>query len=68
LRSAKQNGRRVFASMPAQAIGAVADCDLEYGQAFLMYSKGNAERICYGDSRLPLIAAVAVISVKPPTG
>jgi hypothetical protein len=27
-----------------------ADCELEYGQAFMMYSKGGAERICYGDA------------------
>jgi hypothetical protein len=27
-----------------------ADCDLEYGQAFMMNSKGTAERICYGDA------------------
>lgn len=27
-----------------------ADCELEYGQAFMMYSKGAAERICYGDA------------------
>jgi hypothetical protein len=37
-----------------------ADCEHEYGQAFLMYSKGGAERICYGDALtdkpLPVIA------------
>ena len=37
-----------------------ADCDHEYGQAFMMYSKGAAERICYGDAltdkSLPVIA------------
>jgi hypothetical protein len=35
-----------------------ADCQLEYGQAFLMYSKGAAERICYGDALTdkPLVA------------
>jgi hypothetical protein len=27
-----------------------ADCDLEYGQAFMMHAKGGAERICYGDA------------------
>jgi uncharacterized protein DUF6636 len=27
-----------------------ADCDLEYGQAFMMNTKGGAERICYGDA------------------
>jgi hypothetical protein len=27
-----------------------ADCDLEYGRAFQMNSKGRAERICYGDT------------------
>lgn len=27
-----------------------ANCDLEYGQAFMMDSKGAAERICYGDA------------------
>jgi hypothetical protein len=27
-----------------------ADCELEYGQAFLMHSRGGAERICYGDA------------------
>jgi hypothetical protein len=27
-----------------------ADCDLEYGQAFMMDSRGGAERICYGDA------------------
>jgi hypothetical protein len=26
-----------------------ADCELEYGQAFMMNSRGAAERICYGD-------------------
>jgi hypothetical protein len=37
-----------------------ADCDLEYGQAFEMKSKGSAERICYGDTvidkSLPVVA------------
>ncbi len=27
-----------------------ADCDLEYGQAFMMDARGGAERICYGDA------------------
>lgn len=27
-----------------------ANCDLEYGQAFMMDSRGAAERICYGDA------------------
>ena len=27
-----------------------ANCDLEYGQAFMMDVKGGAERICYGDA------------------
>jgi hypothetical protein len=27
-----------------------ADCDLEWGKAFEMRSKGAAERICYGDT------------------
>src|ERR1700751_5785831 len=27
-----------------------ADCELEYGQAFMMHARGGAERICYGDA------------------
>ena len=27
-----------------------ADCELEYGQAFMMDVRGSAERICYGDA------------------
>src|ERR1700754_325193 len=27
-----------------------ADCDLEYGQAFMMDARGPADRICYGDA------------------
>lgn len=27
-----------------------ADCELEYGQAYMMDSRGSAERICYGDA------------------
>jgi len=27
-----------------------ADCDLEWGKAFEMASKGSSERICYGDT------------------
>ena len=37
-----------------------ANCDLEYGQAFMMDMKGGAERICYGDvltdKPLPVVA------------
>jgi hypothetical protein len=37
-----------------------ANCDLEYGHAFEMNSKGGAERICYGDTvidkSLPVLA------------
>jgi hypothetical protein len=37
-----------------------ANCDLEYGQAFMMDAKGGAERICYGDALtdkpLPVVA------------
>jgi hypothetical protein len=37
-----------------------ANCDLEYGQAFMMDAKGGAERICYGDALtdkpLPIVA------------
>jgi hypothetical protein len=36
------------------------NCDLEYGQAFMMDAKGGAERICYGDALtdkpLPVVA------------
>lgn len=37
-----------------------ADCDLEWGKAFEMRSKGGAERLCYGDTvmdeGLPVLA------------
>ncbi|MCW1994228.1 hypothetical protein ABIE85_007537 [Bradyrhizobium diazoefficiens] len=37
-----------------------ADCDLDYGHAFEMSAKGNAERICAGDTvmdpSLPVLA------------
>jgi uncharacterized protein DUF6636 len=37
-----------------------ANCDLEWGKAFEMGSKGNAERLCYGDTvmgkALPVLA------------
>jgi hypothetical protein len=38
-----------------------ANCDLEYGQAFMMHARGSdAERICYGDALsdkpLPVVA------------
>ena len=37
-----------------------ADCELEYGQAFMMHARGGAERICYGDALtdkvLPVVA------------
>jgi hypothetical protein len=37
-----------------------ADCDLEWGKAFEMRSKGNAERLCHGDTvmdkALPVLA------------
>ena len=37
-----------------------ADCELEYGKAFEMRAKGNAVRLCYGDtimdSALPVLA------------
>ena len=37
-----------------------ANCDLEWGKAFEMRSKGNAERLCYGDTvmepGLPMLA------------
>jgi hypothetical protein len=36
------------------------DCDLEWGKAFEMRSKGNAARLCYGDTvmepRMPVLA------------
>ena len=36
-----------------------ADCDLEWGKAFEMRSKGGAERLCYGDTvmdpKLPVL-------------
>src|SRR4051812_19547864 len=36
-----------------------ADCDLEWGKAFEMRSKGSAERLCYGDTvmdpKLPVL-------------
>ena len=41
-----------------------ADCDLEWGKAFEMRSKGNVIRLCYGDTvmepRLPILAYGAV--------
>ena len=41
-----------------------ADCDLEWGKAFEMRSKGGAVRLCYGDtvmdSALPVLAYGAV--------
>jgi hypothetical protein len=37
-----------------------ANCDLEWGKAFEMRSKGNVERLCYGDTvmdpSLPMLA------------
>jgi hypothetical protein len=37
-----------------------ADCDLEWGKAFEMRAKGNATRLCYGDTvmdqALPILA------------
>ena len=37
-----------------------ASCDLEWGKAFEMRAKGNAERLCYGDTvmdpALPVLA------------
>lgn len=37
-----------------------ADCDLEWGKAFEMRSKGSAVRLCYGDTvmdpKLPVLA------------
>ncbi|MBR1272428.1 hypothetical protein JQ629_33635 [Bradyrhizobium sp. AUGA SZCCT0222] len=37
-----------------------ADCDLEWGKAFEMRSKGDAVRLCYGDtvmdSKMPVLA------------
>jgi hypothetical protein len=37
-----------------------ADCDLEWGKAFEMRSKGSVERLCYGDTvfddKLPVLA------------
>jgi hypothetical protein len=35
-----------------------ADCEHEYGQAFMMYSKGAAERICYGDALTDKVLSV----------
>src|SRR5882672_3699983 len=37
-----------------------ADCDLEWGKAFEMNAKGNAVRLCYGDTvmgpKMPVLA------------
>ena len=37
-----------------------ADCDLEWGKAFEMRSKGGAVRLCYGDTvmdpKMPVLA------------
>jgi hypothetical protein len=56
----KQNSMRCDISAMDTKPKRPADCDLEYGQAFMMSSKGTAERICYGDvltdKPLPLLA------------
>lgn len=46
----KQNTIRCDIAEATVSARRPADCDLEWGKAFEMRSKGNASRICYGDT------------------
>jgi hypothetical protein len=45
-----QNGMRCDIAVMDTKPKRPADCELEYGQAFMMHVRGGAERICYGDA------------------
>ncbi len=48
--SGSQNAIRCDISVMDAKPKRPADCENEYGQAFMMQSKGGAERICHGDA------------------
>ena len=56
----KQNALRCDIMEATVTARRPASCDLEWGKAFEMRSKGNAERLCYGDTvmdkALPVLA------------